>query len=65
MTHLIHEIQRDAYFNVIVERMSEVRNGTFRNTKNENKRPNIFRFFSNMILHMNSDYVIRKKQKAK
>jgi hypothetical protein len=28
----------DTYFDVIVERMSEVRKGTSRNTKNENKR---------------------------
>ena len=38
MRHLIHEIWRDTYIDVIVERMSEVRNGTSRNTKNENKR---------------------------
>ena len=29
-----HEIKRDAYFDVIVEGMSEVLKGTFRNTKN-------------------------------
>jgi hypothetical protein len=38
MRHLIHEIWRDTYIDVIVERMSEVRNGTSRNTENENKR---------------------------
>jgi len=34
----IHEIWRDRYFDVIVEKMSEVRKGASRNTKNENKR---------------------------
>jgi hypothetical protein len=38
MRHLIHEIWCDTYFDVIVERMSEVRKGTSRNTKNGNKR---------------------------
>jgi len=40
MRHLIHEIWTDTYFDVIVERMSEVRKGASRNTKNENKRHN-------------------------
>jgi len=35
--------------------------GTFRNTKNENKRHKIF----NMVLHMNWDYVSGKKKKKK
>jgi hypothetical protein len=38
MRHLIYEIWRDTYFDVIVEKMSEVRKGTSRNTKNENKK---------------------------
>jgi hypothetical protein len=38
MRRLIHEIWPDRYFEVNVERMSDVRKGTSRNTKNENKR---------------------------
>jgi hypothetical protein len=45
--------------------MSEVRKGAFRITKNENKRHKIFRFFSNMALHMKWDYVSGNKQKGK
>ena len=37
-----HEIKRDAYFDVIVEGMSEVLKWTFRNTKNLNKKHKIF-----------------------
>jgi hypothetical protein len=58
MRHLIHEISCDTYFDIIVERMSEVRKGTPRNTKNENERHKIF----NMVLHMNWDYVSGKKR---
>ena len=38
--------------------MSEVRNGTSRNTENENKRCKIF----NKVLNMNWDYVRGKKK---
>jgi hypothetical protein len=38
MRHLMHEIWRDTYFDVIVERMSGLRKGTSKNIKNENKR---------------------------
>ena len=38
--------------------MSEVRNGTSRNTENENKRRKIF----NKVLNMNWDYVRGKKK---
>jgi hypothetical protein len=38
---------------VIVERMSEVRKGVFRNTKNDNNSHKQF----NMVLHMNWDYI--------
>ena len=44
--------------------MSEVRNGTSRNTENENKRRKIF----NKVLNMNWDYVrgkIKNKRKIK
>jgi len=41
MRNTIHELYRDVYFDFIVERMSDVRKGTFRNTKNENKTQNI------------------------
>jgi hypothetical protein len=51
MRHLIHKILCDTYFDLVVEKMSEVRKGTSRNTKNENKRHKIF----NLILHMNWD----------
>jgi hypothetical protein len=37
MRHPIHEIWRHTYFDVIEERMSEVRKGTCRNMKNEKK----------------------------
>jgi hypothetical protein len=40
-------------FDVIEQRMSEVRKGTSRNTENENKRCKIF----NKVLNMNWDYV--------
>jgi hypothetical protein len=53
LRHLVHKILGDASFDVIVERMSEVRKGTFRNMKNENKRHKIYRFFSNMVYHIN------------
>ena len=41
--------------------MSEVREGTSRNTGNENKRCKIF----NKVLNMNWDYVRGKKNKRK
>jgi hypothetical protein len=40
-------------FDVIEQRMSEVRKGTSRNMENENKRCKIF----NKVLNMNWDYV--------
>ena len=47
-------------FDVIEQRMSEVRKGTSRNTENENKRCKIF----NKVLNMNWDYVrVKKNQK--
>jgi len=57
----IHEIYRDVYFDVIVERMSEVRKGIFRNTNNDNNRHKLF----NMVLYMNWDYISVKKRKIK
>ena len=48
-------------FDVIEQRMSEVRKGTSRNTENENKRCKIF----NKVLNMNWDYVRGKKNKRK
>ena len=48
-------------YNVIVERMSEVRKGTCTHTKNLNKRHTIF----NMVLHINWDYVSAKKGEKK
>ena len=48
-------------FDVIEQRMSEVRKGTSRNTGNENKRCKIF----NNVLNMNWDYVRGKKNKRK
>ena len=44
-------------FDVIAERMSEVPKGASRNTKNENKRDQIFQ----KVLHMNLEYVSGKK----
>ena len=44
-------------FDVIAERISEVLKGTSRNTKNENKRDQIFK----KVLHMNLEYVSEKK----
>ena len=41
--------------------MSEVRNGTSRNTENENKRRKIF----NKVLNMNWDYVRGKNKQTK
>jgi hypothetical protein len=38
MRHLILEIWRDTYVDIIVERMSEVRKGTSKIMKNENNR---------------------------
>ena len=46
-------------FDVIAERISEVLKGTSRNTKNENKRDQIFK----KVLHMNLEYVSEKKKK--
>ena len=48
-------------FDVIAERISEVLKGTSRNTKNENKRDQIFK----KVLHMNLEYVSEKKKKGK
>jgi hypothetical protein len=45
-------------FDVIEQRMSEVRKGTSRNTGNENKRCKIF----NKVLNMNWDYVRGKNR---
>ena len=55
------ETSCDIYVDVIVERMSEVRKGTSRNTKNENKRHQIF----NMALHVNWDCVLKVVKKNK
>ena len=56
----VHKISHWQIFDVIEQRMSEVRNGTSRNTENENKRCKIF----NKVLNMNWDYVrVKRKQK--
>ena len=44
-------------FDVIAERISKVLKGTSRNTKNENKRDQIFK----KVLHINLEYVSEKK----
>ena len=41
--------------------MSEIRKGTFRNTKTDDNKHKLF----NMILHMNWDYIRFKKTKRK
>jgi hypothetical protein len=48
-------------FDVIAERISKVLKGTSRNTKNENKRDQIFE----KVLHMNLEYVSEKKKQQK
>jgi hypothetical protein len=48
-------------FDVIAERISKVLKGTSRNTKNENKRDQIFK----KVLHMNLEYVSEKKKQQK
>ena len=48
-------------FDVIAERISKVLKGTSRNTKNENKRDQIFE----KVLHMNLEYVSEKKKPKK
>jgi hypothetical protein len=48
-------------FDVIAERISKVLKGTSRNTKNENKRDQIFE----KVLHMNLEYVSEKKKSKK
>ena len=49
---------RHLIFDVIEQRMSEVRKGTSRNTENENKKCKIF----NKVLNMDWNYVRGKKK---
>jgi hypothetical protein len=56
MRHPIHEIWRHTYFDVIEERMSEVRKGTCRNMKNEKKDTKLDSVFKKKK-RLNSQYI--------
>jgi hypothetical protein len=60
-TNIIYYNRHIQHYEVIEQRISEVRKGTSKNTENENKRRKIF----NKVLNMNWDYVRGKKTKWK